>query len=36
MKGICPASLRWDISSLSPGTKPTKPDGFVVVAARTS
>ena len=36
MKGACPASLRWDLSSLSPGTTPTTPDGFVVVATRTS
>ena len=36
MKGACPASLRWDLSSLSPGTTPTTRDGFVVVATRTS
>ena len=36
MKGRCPASLRWDLSSLSPGTTPTTPDGLLVVATRTS
>lgn len=35
MKGRCPASLRWDVSSLSPGNVPTSPDGFVVGATRT-